>query len=323
LARDVVAEVDAMLAEVPAVTDLTDRELLGLLDGTRHALRSVYGYEMLAGQLLDVEGAPVTAASQALRVLASERDSDLTGEELVDKHPILLSLVPPAIGGKIEFGPVPATMPAAADIDEQQLLREALRLRSRWLQELTARAAVELGKRLRDGKRIGEPTDVRWLSLEELRAVVRGELAVVETTPVSFGSALPAKFRLTPDGEVVAVRSLVKAGEHEGRGAGGGRATGVVFPADSLPQDGAVLVVRTLDPALASMLPGLRGLVAETGSVLSHLAILAREFGVATVVGVEDAVKRFPPGTEVVVDGTTGEVSVVVNESVSNQEIAA
>ena len=115
---------------------------------------------------------------------------------------------------------------------------------------------------------------------------------------------------------MVAVRS--KSSEAEGgRGAGGGRASGVVLPADSLPAEGAVLVVRTLDPSLASVLPGLRGLVAETGSVLSHLAILAREFGVPTVVGVEDAVKRFPPGTEVVVDGSTGEVSAATSEEVA------
>jgi pyruvate,water dikinase len=90
-----------------------------------------------------------------------------------------------------------------------------------------------------------------------------------------------------------------------------------VFPADALPAEGAVLVVRTLDPALAPMLPGLRGLVAETGSVLSHLAILAREFGVPTVVGVEDAVAKFAPGTEIVVDGGTGEVFAVTSEEVA------
>jgi rifampicin phosphotransferase len=72
-----------------------------------------------------------------------------------------------------------------------------------------------------------------------------------------------------------------------------------------------VLVVRTLDPNLATLLPRLGGLVAETGSFLSHLAILAREFGVPTAVGVEDAVSRFPAGATVMVDGTTGEVSLV------------
>jgi pyruvate,water dikinase len=94
-----------------------------------------------------------------------------------------------------------------------------------------------------------------------------------------------------------------------------------VQPADTLPADGAVLVVRTLDPGLAPMLPGLRGLVAETGSVLSHLAILAREFGIPTVVGVEDAVRRFPPGTAVVVDGASGEVAVA--DGGATEEVAA
>jgi pyruvate,water dikinase len=81
-----------------------------------------------------------------------------------------------------------------------------------------------------------------------------------------------------------------------------------VTSADALPAPGAVLVVRTLDPRLAPLLPGLRGLVSETGSVLSHLAILARELGVPTVVGVPDAVARFAPGATVVVDGSSGEV---------------
>jgi pyruvate,water dikinase len=58
------------------------------------------------------------------------------------------------------------------------------------------------------------------------------------------------------------------------------------------------------------LLPSLGGLVAETGSVLSHLAILAREYGVQTVVAVRDALHRYPPGTRLLVDGDTGEVLV-------------
>ncbi len=45
--------------------------------------------------------------------------------------------------------------------------------------------------------------------------------------------------------------------------------------------------------------------------MLSHLAILARELGVPTVVGATDALERFPIGSVVVVDGATGEVSAV------------
>ncbi len=72
-----------------------------------------------------------------------------------------------------------------------------------------------------------------------------------------------------------------------------------------------MLVVRTLDPGLAPALPRLGGLVAETGSPLSHLAILARELSVPTAVGVEGATTRFPPGSLVMVDGTTGEVELL------------
>jgi pyruvate,water dikinase len=316
LARDLVEEIDDMLADVPAVAELRDRELVALLDGTREALRSVYAHEMLAGQLLDAEGAPVTAAAAALRVLATERRAGVSDAELVAEHPVLLALVPPAIGATLALPPVPTTLPPAQDVDEQQLLREALRLRARWLQELAARAAVELGRRLHAAGRLADPLAVRALPLADLRALVRGEIVFADPAPVVLdGAPLPAKFRLTPDGNVVAVRTKdADAAPGGGRGAGGGRSSGVVLPADSLPSDGAVLVVRTLDPSLASMLPGLHGLVAETGSVLSHLAILAREFGVPTVVGVEDAVRRFPPGTEVVVDGGTGEVSAVSTE---------
>jgi signal transduction protein with GAF and PtsI domain len=63
--------------------------------------------------------------------------------------------------------------------------------------------------------------------------------------------------------------------------------------------------VTALDPGIAGWLPRLHGLVAETGSVLSHIAILAREAGVPTVVGAAGVMQRFSPGDEVV-KGVTG-----------------
>jgi pyruvate,water dikinase len=81
-------------------------------------------------------------------------------------------------------------------------------------------------------------------------------------------------------------------------------------PVDQLVAD-AILVTPHLEPQLAPVLGYLAGLVSETGSALSHLAILAREVGLPTVVGVPDAVGRFPPGTNLAIDGATGEIEVL------------
>jgi phosphohistidine swiveling domain-containing protein len=194
---------------------------------------------------------------------------------------------------------------------EHAELREDLRLRTRWIQELSACAAWELGARLAAAGRIDRPELVRWLTLGELDAVVLGgdlPADLVARAAEPPGPPLPAAFRLAADGTVMALRSR-KRRRGQGEGAGGGRGVGPVAHADGRPPPrGAVLVVGTLEPALAALLPGLAGLVAETGNVLSHLAILAREMGVPTVVGVPGATQRFPQGVTVLVDGASGQV---------------
>src|SRR6185436_8277027 len=94
-----------------------------------------------------------------------------------------------------------------------------------------------------------------------------------------------------------------------GTGAGGGVATGVVTHDPDNPPRGSVLVTTTLTPAIGPVLSQLAGIVSETGSVLSHLAILAREAGVATVVGYAGARDELPEGTLVEVDGHSGLVT--------------
>ncbi len=152
---------------------------------------------------------------------------------------------------------------------------------------------------------------VREVGLQELRLAASGGPLPADVAPRARtrpGPPLPPRFRLTPSGEVVAVQP--RAARSDGLGAGGGRAVGRVrqrTPDPDRPHD-TVLVVPTLDPGLAAVLPSLVGIVSETGSALSHLAILARELGVAAVVGVPDARRRFPAGARVVVDGRSGVV---------------
>jgi pyruvate,water dikinase len=74
---------------------------------------------------------------------------------------------------------------------------------------------------------------------------------------------------------------------------------------------GDVLVTRQTDPGWGLAFPLIRGLVLERGGMLSHGAILAREYGIPTVVGVREAARRIRSGQVVHVDGDRGVVHLV------------
>jgi len=69
---------------------------------------------------------------------------------------------------------------------------------------------------------------------------------------------------------------------------------------------GDVLVTRVAGPALSHVLPRVAGVVTERGGSTSHMASLARERGVPMVLGVADATRRIPDGSQVAVDGVAG-----------------
>jgi len=311
LASDLAARVDRDLAEIPRLAQLGDRELVTVTANTRAELASVHAYEILAGMLLPDEAGCTPAPALALAALARARRAGRADVEAIAADPVLLTLSPPRFGGT---GSLPASVPQpeAGTLPGEARLgtRDLLRVRARWLQELSARAMGELGARLAAAGRLDQPQCVRQMSLEELGAAIAGDPLPADLSRRAEppGPPLPPRFRLTAGGAVVALRA--KSEHSDGLGAGGGRAVGRVRqrpPGAEGPPD-TVLVVPTLDPGLAAALPGLAGLVSETGSALSHLAILARELGVATVVGVPDARRRFPVGARVVVDGRSGVV---------------
>jgi pyruvate,water dikinase len=73
---------------------------------------------------------------------------------------------------------------------------------------------------------------------------------------------------------------------------------------------GDVLVTRQTDPGWAPVFCLVSGLVIERGGMLSHGAIIAREFGLPCVVGVADAIRRIPHGRRVTVDGDRGTCAI-------------
>ena len=162
-----------------------------------------------------------------------------------------------------------------------------------------------------------DPISCASCSIAELHQAITerhspADLAARASAPA--GAPLPMAFRLAAASTPIAW-TADRPGR-DGLAASAGRATGVVCQdAAAVPPDGsAVLVVDTLDPRLAAVLPRLAGLVAETGSALSHLAILAREMHVPAVVAVADARARFPTGSRVLIDGGTGDVRTLTAE---------
>lgn len=321
LAHDVVVRADRDLEQVPPFEELATRQLVALIGRGQEALRSLHAHEILMGLVSDPSSSAFTGASVALRVLAEARRDGLADDEIVRRAPVVLALVAPRVGSTIELpaastaGDLRREAPEAAVV---QVNREALRLRVRWLQELIGQAAYEIGRRLVARGELDDPRQIRHLRLDDLAATAswqatidHGAIGAMRALDAEDHgpepSSLPAQFQLSDTGHAVPV---IEPGESGGgTGAGGGSARGVVTHDAEDPPEGSILVVAALTPQLGPKLPKLAGIVAETGSVLSHLAILARESGVATVVGHRGALRELPEGTAVAVDGATGRVT--------------
>ncbi len=325
-----VDSVDRRLEGVGRLDTLTPVELAQVVDGARHELAAVHLHEVLAGILLaaepDQQTSAPTAAGSALAALAAGRAEGLGDGALIASAPEVVMLGPPQLGG-LRSLPATTTRPGAWSSAPTGALselgpREALRLRARWLQELLGRAAGELGERMVASGGLHDRSELERLRVDELCAMARGsrppERLEHEPVPVP-GPPLPSSFRWA-GGAVLPVeerprRAEERAGKPDGHGlaASGGRALGRVVhdPARISGDEPVVLVADHLAPALAGVLGRLAGLVSETGSPLSHLAILAREARVPAVVAVDGARRRFPVGCLVELDGATGEVRVV------------
>jgi pyruvate,water dikinase len=319
LATRLLDRVEADLEAVPALSELTSRQLIALFHRGHVALRALHAHEILMGMLTDVGQNRMTGASLALRVLAEARKDGLSDEEILQRSPVALALTPPRIAPRPELPEV--AVPVALGQDGQSgndngILRESLRLRVRWMQELTGRAAWELGERLTESGDIVEPDMIRHMTLEHVEAVFTKRTIVipslVQTHLHNFGAPLPAGFQISDLGKVIRTQCDGEVGG--GTGAGGGAGRGRVTYDTEDPPAGSVLVTTTLTPGLAPLLTRLNGIVAETGSVLAHLAILAREGGVPTVVSYPNATRDLPEGADVFVDGDTGRVTLSTEE---------
>ncbi|HVM14634.1 MAG TPA: PEP-utilizing enzyme [Egibacteraceae bacterium] len=125
-------------------------------------------------------------------------------------------------------------------------------------------------------------------------------------TERAFRAYVAAMSEGTPAPEKTAVTGMAASpGIYEGRAC-------VVRTADELARIGRgdVLVTGSTTPAFNAVLPLVGAIVTDRGGLLSHAAIVAREYGIPAVVGTGDATRRVQDGDRVVVDGGLGQVDV-------------
>lgn len=152
----------------------------------------------------------------------------------------------------------------------------------------------------------GTPQDVEWLLVDD-------EFWIVQSRPIT--APLPDIPRsASPDPSSVRPRVASPEAWLGTPGSAGivtGRARVVQGPDDfGRVRPGDVVICRYTDPAWTPLLRIVAGVVTETGGVLSHAAIVAREYGIPAVLGVAGVFSAIPDDAVATVDGSSGTVTV-------------
>jgi len=170
---------------------------------------------------------------------------------------------------------------------------------------------------------IQEKEDIYYLTFEELREVVRTNILDVRIISkrkdeYTFYDKLTPPRVITSDGEIVAGRynrerlpANAIAGLPVSSGVIEGRARVVLHMEDADLEDGDILVTSFTDPSWTPLFVSIHGLVTEVGGLMTHGAVIAREYGLPAVVGVENATKLIKDGQRIRVHGTEGYIEIL------------
>jgi phosphoenolpyruvate synthase/pyruvate phosphate dikinase len=184
-------------------------------------------------------------------------------------------------------------------------------------------ALMEEAERLVQADVLREKEDVFYLTFHELHDVVRTHEAddrLISQRKHAFASyqALTPPRVLTSEGEVIAGayrRDDVPAGALVGLPVSGGtvegRARVIVDIGEAELEPGDILVTTYTDPSWSPLFVAIDGLVTEVGGLMTHGAVIAREYGLPAVVGVEHATRLIRDGQRIRVHGTNGFVEIL------------
>ena len=184
-------------------------------------------------------------------------------------------------------------------------------------------ALLEEAERLVQAHVLREKEDIFYLTFQELHDVVRTNQVddqLIRQRKDAYRSyqALTPPRVLTSDGEVIAGayrRDDLPAGALVGlpvsAGTIEGRARVILDMAEADLEAGDILVTAYTDPSWTPLFVAIKGLVTEVGGLMTHGAVIAREYGLPAVVGVEHATRLIRDGQRIRVHGTDGYVEIL------------
>jgi pyruvate,water dikinase len=184
-------------------------------------------------------------------------------------------------------------------------------------------ALLKEAERLVQARVLREKEDIFYLTFSELHDIVRTNRVddqLIGRRKDEFRSyqALRPPRVLTSDGEVIVGayrREDLPAGALVGlpvsAGTIDGRARVILDMAEADLEVGDILVTAYTDPSWTPVFVAIKGLVTEVGGLMTHGAVIAREYGLPAVVGVVDATQLIRDGQRIRVHGTDGYVEIL------------
>ncbi|HDR8194361.1 phosphoenolpyruvate synthase [Bacillus thuringiensis] len=170
---------------------------------------------------------------------------------------------------------------------------------------------------------IHEVDDIYYLTFEELHEVVRTnkldyELIQKQKNDYKLYEKLTPPRIMTSDGEIITGKYKREnlpddaiVGLPVSSGVIEGRARVILNMEEANLEEGDILVTAFTDPGWTPLFVSIKGLVTEVGGLMTHGAVIAREYGLPAVVGVENATKLIKDGQRIRVHGTEGYIEVL------------
>ncbi len=204
-------------------------------------------------------------------------------------------------------------------------LRESPKFFAVRLMGLVRAPFLQAGAELVEAGRLEQPDDVFYLSFSEIEAFAAGEPGDWRSLIAGRRAARDRELLrrqlprlLLSDGRAFydGILTSSDSGDHiAGSPVSPGRAEGLVRvvldPRQANLRPGEILVCPGTDPSWTPLFLSAAGLVMEVGGMMTHGAVVAREYGIPAIVGVDRATTRLRTGCRIRIDGSTGMIELL------------